>query len=83
MGVPDTVLTTNHYELHRKRRAGLSAFFSKQNISLLLGRVQENVDLLVDRLASFKGSGKVISLEHALNAYTNGKTFLFPWKRSC
>jgi len=77
MGIPDTVLTTVSHDLHRKRRAALSPFFSKQNIALVLGQVQENVDLLVRRLASFKGTGQVVSLEHALNAYTNGNPYHF------
>lgn len=64
-------LATVGHELHRKRRAPLDPYSSKSGISKLEPMVWDLTDnLIVKRFQSFKGTGKVVRLDHAFTAYS-------------
>jgi hypothetical protein len=73
LALEDSVLTTISHDLHRKRRAGLSSFFSMQSTRKLLPLVKERVDKLTERLVALRGTGKLANLEYAFSAFTNGE----------
>ncbi|KAI0526193.1 cytochrome P450 family protein [Xylaria bambusicola] len=63
------LLSTSH-ELHRKRRKPLEPFFSRLGVTRLEPMVAEVTEnLIVKRFESFKGSGKIVRLDHAFLAY--------------
>lgn len=74
LALQDSVLTTISHDLHRRRRAGISSFFSMQSTRKLLPLVKERVDKLVERLGGLRGSGTVVNLEYAYSALTNGES---------
>ena len=57
------------HELHRKRRKPLEPFFSRQGIERFEPFVVEAVKLMDRRLQSFKGSNRVIRLDHVFSAF--------------
>ncbi|KAH8654957.1 cytochrome P450 [Tricladium varicosporioides] len=71
LGLPASTLGTVEYALHRRRRAAMSPFFSKQNVRKLQPAVQERVDLLVNRFTEVAKSSGIVNLEQAFAAFTN------------
>ncbi|KAH6665560.1 cytochrome P450 monooxygenase [Halenospora varia] len=71
LGIPASTLGTVEYALHRRRRAAMSSFFSKQNVRKLQPVVQERADLLVRRFEEVARAGGIINLEQAFAAFTN------------
>ncbi|KAI3326694.1 cytochrome P450 family protein [Xylariaceae sp. AK1471] len=63
-------LSTGH-EIHRKRRKPLEHFFSRLGVTKLEPMVAELCEkLVVERFASFKGTKKVVRLDHAFLAFS-------------
>ncbi|KAI0468968.1 cytochrome P450 family protein [Xylaria cf. heliscus] len=63
------LLTTGH-DLHRKRRKPLEPFFSRLGVTRLEPMVAEVCEnLVVKRLESFRGTGKIVRLDHAFLAF--------------
>ncbi|KAI3319149.1 cytochrome P450 family protein [Xylariaceae sp. AK1471] len=63
------LLTTGH-ELHRKRRKPLEPFFSRLGVTRLEPMVAEVCEkLIIGRFESFKGTGRVVRLDHAFLAF--------------
>lgn len=62
-------LTTEH-NLHRQRRKPLDPFFSRLGVSKLEPMVAELCEKLIRRFQSFKGTGKVVRLDHAFLAFS-------------
>ena len=61
-GIRSAFLVTESHELHRIRRNALAHYFSKQSLRDLEPGVQSQVDKLVSRLQSLKGTGTAINL---------------------
>ena len=57
------------HELHRKRRKPLEPFFSRQGIERFEPFIIEVAKLMDRRLQSFKGSDRVIRLDHVFSAF--------------
>lgn len=55
------------------RRAALSPFFSMGSVRRLQPVIQERVNLLLERLRGFRGTGEVLMASWAFAAFTNGK----------
>lgn len=63
------LLSTSH-DIHRKRRKPLEPFFSRLGVTRLEPMVAEVCEnLVVKRLESFKGTGKIVRLDHAFLAF--------------
>ncbi|CZT49094.1 related to cytochrome P450 CYP3/CYP5/CYP6/CYP9 subfamilies [Rhynchosporium secalis] len=60
-------MTVDH-DLHRRRRKPMEPFFSRQGVSRIEPKLSELVCTLVGRLQDYRGTGKVIRLDHALSA---------------
>jgi hypothetical protein len=64
-------LATTRHELHRKRRKPLDPYFSKNGVTRLEPMVAELCEkLIIGRFESFKGTGKVVRLDHAFTAFS-------------
>ncbi len=64
-------LATIGHDLHRKRRKPLEPYFSRIGVTKLEPMVAEVCkSLVVDRFDSFRGSGKVVRLNHAFTAFS-------------
>jgi cytochrome P450 len=75
VGIDGSTLDTVDHDLHRRRRMALSGFFSTQSARRLQPTIQERVDALIARLSSFKGSDKVVPMNLAYSAWSNGRWF--------
>ncbi|RWA09439.1 hypothetical protein EKO27_g5656 [Xylaria grammica] len=63
------LLTTGH-DLHRRRRKPLEPFFSRLGVTRLEPMVAEVCEkLVVKRFENFKGTGKIVRLDHAFLAF--------------
>lgn len=63
-------LATTGHDLHRKRRKPLDPYFSRSGVTKLEPTVAELCEkLIVGRFESFKGTGKVVRLDHAFTAF--------------
>lgn len=69
-GSLDTVHSTLKHDAHRRRRAALNPFFSKQKVATLEPLVGEKIDQLSRRLQEFVSSASVLSLGTAYSALT-------------
>jgi hypothetical protein len=74
LALENSLLATVPHDLHRKRRAALSPFFSMASTRRLQPVVEERVGMLIKRLVELKDSGKVVNLLHALSAFSNGNS---------
>ncbi|GAB7349557.1 hypothetical protein MBLNU459_g0253t3 [Dothideomycetes sp. NU459] len=64
-------LATIGHDLHRKRRKPLDPYFSKLGVTKLEPMVAELCEkLVVGRFKGFKGTGKVVRLDHAFTAFS-------------
>lgn len=61
---------TVDHNLHRVRRAAINPFFSKQKINQLQPVIQRLADKLCSKFETCKGTGEVIPLECAFDAFT-------------
>ena len=58
------------HDLHRIRRAAINPFFSKQKVAALQPVIQQLVDKLCNKFEKCKGTGEVIPMECAFDAFT-------------
>ena len=72
LGLPVSTLGTVEYNLHRRRRAAMSSFFSKQKVAKLQPVVEERARKLADRLAGLAPTGEIVPINLAFSAFTNG-----------
>ncbi|KAF7126040.1 hypothetical protein CNMCM5793_002399 [Aspergillus hiratsukae] len=64
-------LATIEHDLHRKRRKPLDPYFSRAGVTKLEPMVAELCEkLIIERFGSFRGTGKVVRLDHAFTAFS-------------
>ncbi|KAI9747825.1 MAG: hypothetical protein M1815_003852 [Lichina confinis] len=64
-------LATIAHDLHRRRRKPLDPYFSRNGVTKLEPMVAELCEkLMVERFESFKGTGRVVRLDHAFTAFS-------------
>ncbi|EER24920.1 hypothetical protein D8B26_007494 [Coccidioides posadasii str. Silveira] len=64
-------LATIGHDLHRKRRKPLDPYFSRAGVTKLEPMVAELCEkLIIERFEGFKGTGKVVRLDHAFTAFS-------------
>lgn len=68
-GANTTTSSTVGSQLHAIRRAPLNPMFSKRSITKLEPLVHEKVELLSTGLAAYDGTGRVVCLNDAFNAF--------------
>ncbi|KAK7937318.1 cytochrome P450 [Apiospora aurea] len=68
-GAPLTAVATSAHDLHRRRRAPVNSFFSKQNVTKRIDTVKRQVDKFCARLDGFAGSEARLNLNIALAAF--------------
>lgn len=66
-----SVITTIPHELHRKRRAALSPYFSPSNVRRLEPIIHESLKNLLGRLDSCQKSGQIVPMTVAYKAMTS------------
>ena len=72
LGLPESILGTVEQGLHRRRRAAMSSFFSKQNVRKLQPLIEERAVKLVSRLEELASTGEIVPINLAFSAFTNG-----------
>ena len=75
LGIPTSTLATVEQGLHRRRRAAMSPFFSKQNVRKLQPVINERASKLRMRLEQLVGSDEIVPINLAFSAFTNGRRF--------
>jgi cytochrome P450 len=70
-GAPEAAFGTEHHELHRRRRAPLNPFFSKQNIRRLEPVLHRCLERILGRLARNAQSGEPMKMNMLFNATTS------------
>ncbi|KAG6986408.1 fusicoccadiene C-8 hydroxylase [Physcia stellaris] len=70
LNVGDAHVMTVPHDLHRRRRKPLEPFFSKQGVGVPEPMLSSLTRRFCERVDSYKGTPKVIQLNHALHAYT-------------
>ena len=70
-GAPESAAGTIPHELHRRRRAAFSSYFSKANIRRLEPVITEALDNLLQRLDASARIGDVMPLTYAYKALTS------------
>ncbi|TVY82412.1 Cyrochrome P450 monooxygenase [Lachnellula suecica] len=71
LALAGSILDTVPHDLHRKRRAALSPFFSMASTRRMLPVVEERVEALMRQLVALKGSEAPVNFLHALAAFSN------------
>ncbi|TVY25025.1 Cyrochrome P450 monooxygenase [Lachnellula hyalina] len=71
LGLGGSLIDTVPHDLHRKRRAALSPFFSKAYTKRMLPVVEERVDALIGQLVKLKNAEAPVNFLHALSAFSN------------
>ncbi|KAL3424986.1 hypothetical protein PVAG01_04267 [Phlyctema vagabunda] len=66
-----SLLSTIGHDLHRKRRAALSPFFSTASVHKLEGVIRERTATLLHRLLEGKGTDEVFPMDRAFAAWSN------------
>ncbi|KAF2467747.1 cytochrome P450 [Lindgomyces ingoldianus] len=67
-GTPEGIFGTVDHQTHRKRRAAISGYFSKQSILQDQGIVDEKIELLCDVFSKAKREGKELNIRVPLLA---------------
>lgn len=67
---PNSTIATIDHDLHRKRRAILSPYFSKRSISALEPAINERVSRLCGRIQELSVTGETVDLDAASAAMT-------------
>lgn len=73
MAIDFSMLGTVEHNLHRQRRAALGSYFSYQNVQKLRGVIDERIGILLTRLKHHAEMSKVVNVDHAYAALTNGR----------
>lgn len=66
----DAISITADHDTHEMRRKSVANFFSRQNVTRVESRIQNEVRLLDAKLRKFKGTGTTVPLDHAFTAFT-------------
>ncbi|KAJ9382944.1 hypothetical protein DTO063F5_5463 [Paecilomyces variotii] len=69
-GSPSSVFTTADASTHRRRRAVLNPMFSRRSVLSLEHLIQQQTELLCERIAEFKASKQPLSVTEMLPAFT-------------
>ncbi|KAJ4415039.1 hypothetical protein N0V82_007555 [Gnomoniopsis sp. IMI 355080] len=70
-GVDESLIGTLAHDEHRRRRAALSPYFSKQSVRALQPLVDLNTAILLRRLADSSDKNEILRLDDAYAALTN------------
>ena len=66
---PGSIVGTIPHEIHRKRRAALLPFFSKQKIYALEPVIQGMVDKLSDKIGEYQKTGQPFNMRNAMKCF--------------
>lgn len=69
-GIPGAMLSTVDHDLHRRRRAPIAPYFSKQAIRRFDPVIRRKLDALNARLEEYEKSGQPVDLDAAFTALT-------------
>ncbi|PYI04016.1 putative cytochrome P450 [Aspergillus sclerotiicarbonarius CBS 121057] len=82
-GAPLAAFSTPEHEIHKRRRAAISPFFSKRRTYEQAPMIQKNVDLICNRLANeYAGAGKVVCLNELFASYVIDSIMTYAFNRS-
>lgn len=67
---PGSILATRDHDMHRRRRAVLNPYFSRQNVRRLVPVINDTVLNLLRRMEGWAATGEPVSMNRALRAAT-------------
>ncbi|GIJ86405.1 hypothetical protein Asppvi_005293 [Aspergillus pseudoviridinutans] len=70
-GLDDSLFSTIDHDIHRMRRAALLPFFSNSYVRKMQPDVQERLDVLFKRMASFKDTDEPVNANCVFAAFSN------------
>ncbi|KAI1292590.1 putative cytochrome P450 [Xylaria venustula] len=70
IGFDDTFFLSHTHELHRRRRKPIEPYFSRRGVTKLEPFINMVVEKLMARFESFRSTGQVVRLEHAMLAFS-------------
>jgi hypothetical protein len=70
-GLPYSHILTHDHDLHRQRRKPLEPFFSRNGVQRLQAMLGEVALKMEDRLQEFKGTKKIVRLDHVFSAFSS------------
>jgi hypothetical protein len=72
LGMDYSTFATVDHNKHRARRAPMNPFFSMASARRLQPMIEEKFQMFLGRLNELKGTGEVIRMAVAVNAFSNG-----------
>ncbi|RYP52696.1 hypothetical protein DL768_002203 [Monosporascus sp. mg162] len=69
-GADMSTFATELHDVHRMRRSTLNPFFSMTRVRQLEGRIQNRVNVFLERVEEARGDGRVLRLDVAFGAYS-------------
>lgn len=83
LGNPGSMHSTPEKDLHHKRKASLTSYFSRRQVLKFTPYIQKCVNKLCRRInTEYKGTSKVLSLDDAFAAYTADNITYYAFARS-
>lgn len=73
LGIDLCIFATVEHDIHRKRRAALSPYFSMSSVRRLQPLIQERIDVMLRRMKDFRDSGHFLNAGCMFAALANGK----------
>ncbi|KAG5748289.1 hypothetical protein H9Q70_009044 [Fusarium xylarioides] len=70
LGIEDTFFASKDHDLHRKRRKPIEPYFSRNGVLKLEELIGERVEKLFHRFHELSGTGVVVRLDYAFEAFT-------------
>lgn len=81
LGLDLAVFATVEHDLHRKRRAALSPYFSMASVRRLQPVIQERIDVMLRRMKDFRDTDHVLNASCMFSALTNDVVSLYSFAR--
>jgi cytochrome P450 len=66
----DTFFASKEHDLHRRRRKPIEPYFSRHGVLKFEPLIQECAEKLGNRFSSLMGTGRIVRIDHAMEAYT-------------
>lgn len=83
LGNPGSMHSTVEKDLHQKRRASLTSYFSRRQVLDFTPYIQKRVDKLCHRLNNeYKGTSKVVKMDDAFSAFATDNVTYYCFTRS-
>ncbi|KAI1163869.1 cytochrome P450 CYP682H1 [Nemania serpens] len=81
-GTPDSIVSTQHHDLHRQRRNALNAFFSTASIHRLEHIMRKHLGIMLSRLEEAGRDKRVMQMHHIFKACASDVITMYAFDES-